>query len=104
MSQPTFPNSPVAEIDAFGVELVKQRIAAAKNSYEDVLRAISVDVLPAITIMATSAIMLYEKNPLLALGTIAGTGFMMAVDKFVRAKGKFWKKQQQVDEETKKQP
>ena len=91
---------PGDEVGKFGMETIKRRISNAKYSYEEILRTISFDVLPAGVTLATSAAMLYEKSPVLAGGTIAGTGIMMAIDSYVNRKGKFWEKQRRAETET----
>lgn len=88
---------PAQEINNFGMEAVKRRVANGKESYEDVLRTISFDVLPAMVTLTTSAVMLYQKNPLLAAGTVGGTGIMMALDKYLEKKGKFWEKKRKAE-------
>ena len=93
---------PGAEVGEFGMERIKSRIANAKASYEEVLRKISFDILPASVMLATSAVMLYEKSPLLATGTVAGTGMMMAIDRYVDKKGRFWKKERMAATEAEK--
>jgi ABC-type multidrug transport system fused ATPase/permease subunit len=90
---------PGDEVGRFGMERIKSRIASAKESYERVLRKISFDVLPAIVTLATSAAMLYEKSPVLAGGTVASTGIMMMIDRYVDKKGKFWEKEQRASRE-----
>lgn len=93
---------PGDEIGKFGMERIKRRITNAKSSYEEILRTISFDVLPATVTLATSAVMLYEKSPVLAGGTVAGTGLMMIIDKYVHKKGKFWEKQRKAENEAEK--
>lgn len=93
---------PGAEVGEFGMERIKSRIANAKASYEEILRKISFDILPASVTLATSAVMLYEKSSLLATGTIAGTGMMMAIDRYVDKKGKFWEKERRSATEAEK--
>lgn len=84
---------PAQEISNMGMETVKQRIANAKESYENVLSMLSADVLPAVVTMITSAVMLAEKSIPLALGTAAGAGISMALDKYLQIKGDFWRKE-----------
>jgi ABC-type multidrug transport system fused ATPase/permease subunit len=86
---------PGEEIEGIGFEQIKERTANAKSSYEQILRSLSFDVLPASVTLGTSAYMLYEKSPILAAGTVAGTGIMMAMNKYVYKKGKFWEKEQE---------
>lgn len=93
---------PGDEVGKFGVERIKRRITNAKKSYEEILRTISFDVLPATVTLATSAVMLYEKSPVLAGGTVAGTGVMMIIDKYVQKKGKFWEKQRKAEDNAEK--
>jgi ABC-type multidrug transport system fused ATPase/permease subunit len=93
---------PGDEVGKFGMETIKGRISGAKASYEEVLRIISFDILPAVVTLITSAAMLYEKSPMLAGGTVAGTGLMMAVDGYVRKKGKFWEKERAAEGESEK--
>ncbi|MDO8581388.1 MAG: ABC transporter ATP-binding protein [bacterium] len=84
---------PSHEIGIFGLEAIKNRIAHAKEGYEHILRLISFDVAPAMVTITTSAVMLYERSPILAGGTALGTGLMLALDKFVQKKGRFWEKE-----------
>jgi ABC-type multidrug transport system fused ATPase/permease subunit len=93
---------PGDEVGKFGMEAIKRRIANAKNSYEEVLRMVSFDILPAAVTLMTSAVMLYEKSPILAGGTAAGTGLMMVVDNYVTKKGKFWEKERKAEKEAEK--
>jgi len=93
---------PGDEVGKFGMETIKSRIANAKSSYEEVLRMISFDALPAVVTLMTSAIMLYEKSPMLAGGTAAGTGLMMVIDRYVNKKGKFWEKERNAEKEAEK--
>jgi ABC-type multidrug transport system fused ATPase/permease subunit len=86
---------PGEEIEGIGFEQIKERTANAKSSYEQILRSLSFNVLPASVTLGTSAYMLYEKSPILAAGTVAGTGIMMAMNKYVHKKGKFWEKEQE---------
>lgn len=93
---------PGTEVGEFGMERIKSRIAHAKESYEEILRKISFDVLPATVTLATSAAMLYEKSPILAAGTVAGTGMMMVIDRYVDKKGRFWEKERRATTEAEK--
>ena len=93
---------PGEEVGKFGMETIKGRIANAKSSYEEVLRTLSFNVLPAAVTLITSAAMLYEKSPVLAGGTAAGTGLMMVIDSYVRKKGKFWEKERKSEKEVEK--
>ena len=93
---------PGTEVGEFGMERIKSRIANAKASYEEVLRKISFDILPATVTLATSAVMLYEKSPVLAAGTVVGTGMMIAIDRYVDKKGKFWEKERRAATEAEK--
>lgn len=93
---------PGAEVGEFGMERIKSRIANAKGSYEEILRKISFDILPATVTLATSAAMLYEKSPVLAAGTVVGTGMMMAIDRYVDKKGRFWEKERRAATEAEK--
>jgi len=84
---------PPDEIQKFGQETVKQRASKGRNSYEDVLNAFSFDVLPAVTTLTTSAVMLYEKSPVLAGGTVIASGITIALEKYFQKVGKFWEKE-----------
>ncbi len=85
---------PGEEVESFGSEQIKQRIANAKWSYEQILRSLSFNILPSSVTLGTSAYMLYDKSPILAAGTVAGTGIMMMLNNFVHKKGRFWSKEQ----------
>ncbi len=74
---------PADQIASFGVDDIKVNISEAKDSYEDIYRLISFDILPAVVTLTTSAAMLYEKSPVLAGATAIGTGVMMALDKYL---------------------
>jgi len=74
---------PADQIASFGVDDIKVNISQAKDSYEDIYRLISFDILPAVVTLTTSAAMLYEKSPVLAGATAVGTGIMMALDKYL---------------------
>ncbi len=91
---------PAEQISAFGMETVKSRIAQAKNSYEGVYETISFEILPAIVTLATSAAVLFERSPLLAGSTIAGTGFMMALDTWLEKKTDWWNKSRKAQKQT----
>lgn len=93
---------PGEEVGKFGMEAIKRRIANAKNSYEEILRMISFDITPALVTLTTSAVMLYDKSPVLAGGTAAGTGLMMVIDNYVRKKGGFWEKERRAEKEAEK--
>lgn len=84
---------PADEVGKFGMAAVKERIAKAKESYEDILKLISFDIVPAATTLLTSAVMLARKSPALALGTAAATGITIFLDRYVDKKYKFWEKE-----------
>ena len=84
---------PPNETNKFGQETVKNRTRQGLGSYEGVLNTFSFDVLPAVTTLTTSAVMLYEKSPILAGGTILASGITIALDKYLQKYGKFWEKQ-----------
>lgn len=84
---------PPDETKKFGLETVKHRASEGRNSYENVLNAFSFDVLPAITTLTTSAVMLFEKSPILAGGTVLASGITIALDKYFQKVGKFWEKE-----------
>ncbi|MCK9186920.1 ABC transporter ATP-binding protein/permease [Candidatus Gracilibacteria bacterium] len=84
---------PPDEIQKFGQETVKQRARRGRDSYEDVLNAFSFDILPAITTLTTSAVVLYEKSPILAGGTILASGITIVLEKYFQKVGKFWEKE-----------
>lgn len=84
---------PPSETNKFGQETVKQRTQHGLWSYERVLKTFSFNVLPAVTTLATSAVMLYEKSPILAGGTVIASGVTVALDKYLQKYGKFWEKQ-----------
>lgn len=84
---------PPDETKKFGLETVKHRASEGRNSYENVLNTFSFDVLPAITTLTTSAVMLYEKSPILAGGTVLASGITIALDKYFQKVGKFWEKE-----------
>ena len=89
---------PGDEVGKFGMERIKQRVAWAKSGYEQVLRDISFDIVPAVVTLLTSSYMLYERSPVLAGGTAAGAGMMMIVDRYVGRKGKFLEKERKARE------
>jgi len=84
---------PPNETNKFGQETVKSRAKEGLNSYENVLNTFSFDILPTVTMLVTSAVVLYEKSPILAGGTILGSGITIALDKYLQKYGKFWEKQ-----------
>ena len=84
---------PPNETNKFGQETVKNRTRQGLGSYEGVLNTFSFDVLPAVTTLTTSAVMLYEKSPILAGGTVLASGITIALDKYLQKYGKFWEKQ-----------
>ena len=84
---------PPDETKKFGLETVKYRTSAGRNSYENVLNTFSFNVLPTVTTLTTSAVMLYEKSPMLAGGTILASGITIALDKYFQKVGKFWEKE-----------
>lgn len=84
---------PPDETKKFGLETVKRRASEGRNSYENVLNVFSFDVLPAVTTLVTSAVMLYEKSPILASGTVLASGITIVLDKYFQKAGKFWEKE-----------
>lgn len=84
---------PPDETKKFGLETVKRRASEGRNSYEKVLNVFSFDVLPAVTTLTTSAVMLYEKSPILAAGTVLASGITIVLDKYFQKAGKFWEKE-----------
>ncbi len=84
---------PPDETKRFGLETVKRRAEKGRNSYEHVLNTFSFDLLPAITTLTTSAVMLYDKSPILAGGTVLASGITIALDKYFQKVGKFWEKE-----------
>jgi len=84
---------PPDETKKFGLETVKHRASTGRNSYEGVLNTFSFDVLPAITTLVTSAVMLYEKSPILMGSTVIASGITIALNKYFEKTGKFWEKQ-----------
>ncbi|HBO99642.1 MAG: ABC transporter-related protein [Candidatus Uhrbacteria bacterium GW2011_GWF2_41_16] len=90
---------PPEKINEFGRSIVKARIACAKDSYESVYRMVSGDVLPTAVTLATSAAMLYREQPYLAAATIAGTGFMMMLDKYMERATGWWGKRRKAEQE-----
>lgn len=89
---------PADQIQQFGMHTIKSRIANAKDGYRDIFALISHDVLPSIVTLVTSAIVLYEKNPILALGTVAGNGLMMGLDSFLQRKTGWWDKRRKAEQ------
>ncbi len=81
----------------FGMETVKKRIANAKDGYKNILYTISATVLPATVTLLTSAAMLYQKSPVLAAGTAAGTGIMLALNGYLDKKGKFFERERNAE-------
>ncbi|MFA5841270.1 MAG: ABC transporter ATP-binding protein [Candidatus Paceibacterota bacterium] len=79
---------PPDEIKKFGLDTVKHRSNEGRNSYEDVLRSFSFDILPAVTTLLTSVVMLYQKSPILAGGTVVASGITIALDRYIEKAGK----------------
>ncbi len=90
---------PASQISSYKMDTIKHRIANGKEGYEEVYRLISFDILPAFVTLGTSAIMLYEKNPVLAGGTVLGTGIMMALNKYVEKTTGWWGKQRKAEKQ-----
>jgi len=88
---------PPEETNRFGQETVKSRSKEGLNSYEGVLNTFSFDILPTVTMLITSAAVLFEKSPILAGGTILGSGITIALDKYLQKYGKFWEKQRSAE-------
>ena len=84
---------PPDETKKFGSETVKRRASEGRNSYEGVLNVFSFDLIPTVTTLVTSSVMLYEKSPILAGGTIVASGITIALDKYFQKVGKFWEKE-----------
>jgi len=84
---------PPDQTNKFSVETVKSRTKLGLGSYEEVLKTFSFDILPTITTLVTSAVMLYEKSPILAGGTVLASGITITLDKYLQKYGKFWEKQ-----------
>ncbi len=84
---------PPNETNKFGQETVKHRTQQGLGSYERVLKTFSFNILPTITTLATSAVMLYQKSPILAGGSVVASGLTIALDKYFEKYGKFWEKQ-----------
>lgn len=91
---------PAEQIGTFGMDTVKSRIARAKNSYEGVYSTISFEVLPALVMLVTSAAVLFEQSPILAGSTVAGTGFVMALDRWLEKKTGWWNKERKAQKQT----
>lgn len=90
---------PAEQIQTFGVETVKQRVAAGRATYEEVYRLISFDVFPATITLVTSAYMLYDKHPMLAAGTAVSTTLMMGMDNYLSKRFAWWGKQRKAERE-----
>lgn len=88
---------PPDETKRFGLETIKNRAGEGKNSYDGVLNTLSFDILPTVTTLATSAVVLYDKSPVLAGGTILASGITVILDKYFQKVGKFWEKQRGVE-------
>lgn len=88
---------PPTEANKFGVETVKNRTKQGLNSYEQVLNTFSFSVLPTVTTLATSAVMLYEKSPILAGGSVVASGITITLDNYLQKHGNFWEKQREAE-------
>jgi len=84
---------PPNETNKFGQETVKNRTRRGLNNYENVLNTFSFDILPVVTTLTTSVVMLYQKSPILAGGTVLASGVTIVLDKYLQKYGKFWEKQ-----------
>lgn len=88
---------PPDETKKYGLETIKHRASEGRNSYEHVLNTFSFNILPALTTLTTSAVMLYGKSPILAGGTILASGITIALDKYFQKVGRFWEKERGVE-------
>jgi len=84
---------PPDETKKFGLDTVKRRTSSGIHSYESILNTFSFNILPTITTLVTSAVMLYEKSPILAGGTVVASGLTIALDKYFQKVGKFWERE-----------
>lgn len=84
---------PPDETKKFGLDTIKKRSERGRSSYENVLNTIGFDVLPTVTTLATSAVVLYEKSPILAGTTVLASGITIILNKYIEKVGKFWGRQ-----------
>lgn len=84
---------PADEAKKFGNETVKERTKAGISGYEKIFQSISFEVIPAITTVITSAVVLTDRSPMMAAGAIVGSGIVVALNKYLTKKTRFWEKQ-----------
>lgn len=87
-----FAHFPGESIREHGMDTIRRKAGNAQYGYEQVMRTVSYNLLPTITTLVTSIAVLGYKNPALAAGTAAGAGLMLALDKQMKKRGKFWEK------------
>ncbi len=92
-----FAYFPGGSIREFGEDAIRRRAGNAQQGYESVMRNVSYNLLPTITTLLTSIAVLSYKDPKLAVGTIAGAGLMLMLDRQLQKRGKFWKKRKDVE-------
>jgi ABC-type multidrug transport system fused ATPase/permease subunit len=83
---------PADRTNSVGPEKVRSRIAEARVGFEMIYRTVGFDILPSMITLATSAVMLYQRSPLLAASTAGGTGLVMALDAYADKLTGWWPK------------